>query len=106
MTGRVAVTKMGLNDMFVVIWAITSGNTNLALAVLWLSLGVFGSIRFTLKHWAFNSSDTNIADIVNMHVLVPPKDPLTPGQRNFTLTDPQPRNLIPELLKYLPLCCI
>ena len=51
MTGRVAVTKMGLNDMFVVVWAITSGNTNLALAVLWLSLGVFGSIRFTLKHW-------------------------------------------------------
>src|SRR5436853_6017401 len=46
------------------------------------------AIRFTLKHWAFNSSDTNIADIVNMRVLVPPSDPLTPRRRKFALTDP------------------
>jgi len=46
------------------------------------------SIRFTLKHWAFNSADTNIADIINMCVLVPPKDPLTPRRRKFALTDP------------------
>ena len=32
-------------------------------------------IRFTLKHWAIysKSCDANIADIVNMRVLVPPK---------------------------------
>jgi hypothetical protein len=46
------------------------------------------AIHFTLKHWAFNSSDTNIADIVNIRVLVPPKDPLTPRRRKFALTDP------------------
>lgn len=46
------------------------------------------SIHFTLKHWSFNCTDTNIADIINMHVLVPPKDPLTPHQIKLALTDP------------------
>ena len=46
------------------------------------------AVRFTLKHWAFNSTDTNIADIVNIRVLVPPKDPLTPQRRKFALTNP------------------
>jgi hypothetical protein len=45
-------------------------------------------IRFTLKHWAFNFSDTNVADIVNMHVLVPPRDPVTPRQIKLALIDP------------------
>lgn len=46
------------------------------------------SIHFTLKHWAFNSSDTIIADIVNMRVLVPRNDPLTPRRRKLALKDP------------------
>ena len=46
------------------------------------------AIRFTFKHWACNSSDTNVADIVNMRVLVPPKDVPTPRRRKFALTDP------------------
>ena len=48
------------------------------------------AVRFTLKHWAFNSTDTNIADIVNIRVLVPPKDPLTPRRRKLELIDPSP----------------
>ena len=50
--------------------------------------GAVVSIRFTLKHWAFNSADTNITDIIHIRVLVPPKDPLTPQRRKFALTDP------------------
>ena len=30
----------------------------------------------------------DIADIVNIRILAPPKDPLSPGQRNFPLTNP------------------
>ena len=56
--------------------------------------GAVVSIRFTLRHWAINSEscDTNVADIVNMRVLVPPKEPeptpATPRRRRFASTDP------------------
>ena len=48
------------------------------------------AIRFILKHWAINSEscDTNTADIVNIRVLVPPKEPQTPRRRKIALTDP------------------
>ena len=71
------------------------------------------AIHFTLKHWAINSecSDTNIADIVNMRVLVPPKGPQTPQRRKLALTDPYDyksngfptsARSTPERFRYLP----
>lgn len=51
------------------------------------------AIHFTLKHLGSNSLDTNIADIINMRVLIPPHPPsmihpVGPLRRKFSLTDP------------------
>ena len=53
--------------------------------------GAVVTIRFTLKHWPIHSerSDTNVADIVSMRVLIPRKEtPLTPRRRRIALRDP------------------
>lgn len=46
------------------------------------------AIHFTLKHWAINACNTNIADVVNMRVLVPPMDLVKLRRRKLAMTDP------------------
>ena len=46
-------------------------------------------IRFTLKHWAIESTDTYVADINNMRVLrLPREPPPTPRRRRIAMIDP------------------
>ena len=48
------------------------------------------AIHFTLKHWAIysDSCDTTTADIFNLSVIVPPKEPQTSRRRKIALTNP------------------
>ena len=47
-------------------------------------------IRFTLKHWPISCefTDTNVADIVSMRVLIPPRKPPRTPSRRVALMDP------------------
>ena len=42
----------------------------------------------TLHHWSFGSQETNVADIVNIRILIPPKDPSMAQRRKIALNDP------------------
>ena len=58
------------------------------------------AIHFTLKHWGINDCDTDIADIINIRILVPLPQPLTPRRRKIALTDPfDPKRLKKNHLK-------
>ena len=47
-------------------------------------------IRFSLKHWAIDSVDTYVADIINVQIVIPPNlsELDTPRNRKIALKDP------------------
>lgn len=47
-------------------------------------------IRFSLKHWAINSVDTYVADIINVQIVIPPNlsELDSPRKRKIALKDP------------------